>query len=427
MKTSGLSIEELSFRERILWSLALVALIELGNLIPLPGVDYDLLAKLNQPGSNAEFTQYLNMFVDIDLVDLGFFSLSIYPYINASIVFQLLTSFLPKWKELQKEEGGFGRRLLNQYLRLFTVAFALVQSLGIAFLLKPFLFSWNIPSATSLVLTLTTGSMIVLWISEVITRFGATNGSSFIVLFTILGKLPSLGESIIKILLYDKDLLKILVICFVLYFIMSCVIFVQESVRTVPLVLVRQEIQKVYLPFRLNQAGVMPLICSSAMMANFSNLEAAINTQLFRAISNSTNLSLIQNSVIYLNQFTYNIIYFFLVIFFTYIYSSIVIDPIDISGDLRKLTANIPDIRPGVSTIDFLENVLKRTNFLGGTVLGICVLMINALNYFIQLPNIGTLGVGAQLIMIGVILDILKKGELWLIGDKLKKESEDSN
>ena len=426
-KISDSSFENLSFQWRILWSLLFIVVIELGNIIPIPGIDYNLLAKLNQPGSNADFTQYFTTFVDIDLVDLGIFSLGIYPYINASIVFQLLVAILPDWKKLQKEEGELGRRILDQYLRYFTLGFAILQSIGVTFLVKPFLFEWNVFSATNIVLSLTAGSMVVLWISEMITRFSMTSGSSLVILFSIIGQLPTSARAIINTIIEDRSTIKIFLLLLVSFFVMSCVIIVQEGVRTIPLILVRQETQKVYLPFRLNQSGVMPLICSSAMMANFSNLANNFNYPVLKNLGIFTKSALISSLFNYLNQLSYSITYFLLILLFTYLYSTIFLDPSDVSGDLRKLTANVPNIRPGTSTINFIESVLRRVNFFGGTILGLSVLIVNSIDYFVQIPGLKYLGVSSQLIIVGVILDILKKGELALIAQKLKKESEKSD
>lgn len=415
------SFENIDLRQRIFWSFALIALIEFGNLIPIPGVDYYLLAKVGQPGSNADFTQYFTTFIDIDLIDIGFFSLGVYPYINASIFFQVLLVVLPNWKKLQKEEGEIGRRILKQYLRYITLFFATLQSLGLILLLKPYILDWNIFTILNLVLTLTTGSMIVLWLSELITRFSLTNGSSLVIVFSIIGQLPAFAQSIIKVAIEERSILKIFLVIVIFLFVLSCVIFVQESVRTVPLLVVRQETQKVFMPFRLNQSGVMPLICSSAMMSNFKNLTNNFNLLNTDVILKSR---LFSNFLTYFNGLSYSFIYFILILSFTYLYSSIFIDPVDVSEDLKKLTANVPNIRPGISTSSFLEGVVKRTNFFGGIILGLTVLIVNSVDYFIQIPGLKNVGVSSQLIIITVILEVLKKSELLLIARKLKNESE---
>ena len=253
-----------SIRKKVFFTIFIIIIVRIGNFIPIPNVDQRYL--INILNSNPSLKTFFNG----DNLTLSVFSLGIIPSINASILIQLLTSAIPYLEKLQKEEGDSGRRQIKLYTRTLTLLFSIFESLSIAFSLRPILFNWDFSICFEIVLTLTTGSMIVLWLSDLITEDGIGNGSSFIIAINILSTLPNT----ILTILTEKTVVSGLISFLSFTLLIIGVIYIQEAIKVIPLISAKElfnlqnkknirNSRSSYLPLRINQGGVMPIIFAS--------------------------------------------------------------------------------------------------------------------------------------------------------------------
>jgi len=407
-----------SVLSRILVTGGLIFLIRLGSSIPLPGLDKNVLKAIVD--SNSPIRSFVVNFSASNSY-LGLFLLGISPYINASIVLQLFITTNPELKRIQKEEGQAGREKIFRYTRYLTLFWALVQSVGIAFFLRSFLFDSSIKNLFEIVLVLTTGAMIVLWISEVITKYGISNGSSLLVFFNIIGNSPRQFSSffsnlgVIDIILFPSALLLSL----------WGVVILQEAFRYVEIVSSKELVggfesnlacEKRYIPFRFNQGGVMPLVFASYFLPLVNYLFKFIENKITLSDSNLLNSFLPD----YIGQIAYFIVEFCLICFFNYCYSTLIFDPNDVAEDLRKRASFIPGIRPGKQTFEYLDKLSKRLALFGGLILATINLMLNIVNLIVKLPITPGI-ISSQIIIVGVTIEIVQKIRTILISDSYKQ------
>ena len=386
--------------KKILFTIFIVIIIRLGNFIPVPNVDQRYL--INILNANPSLKTFFNS----ENLILSVFSLGIIPNINASILIQLLVSAIPYLEKLQKEEGETGRRQIKQYTRSLTLLIAILESFSIAFSLRPILFNWNLAICSEIVLALTTGSMIILWLSDLITENGIGNGSSIVITLNILSVLPNT----IKTITESGNIISILFNFISFTILIIGIIYVQEAVRIIPLISAKQlfaqqnqtsnqAMNTSYLPLKINQGGVMPIIFSSTFL---TFLTVAVNYVLSLQIlpmqfNNAKAISLI-----------YGGINFVLIFAFSLFYSNLILNPKEIAKDLNKMAITIPNIRPGKQTTSFLKKTLTRLSLLGALFLAILV----------ALPNIRTsygFGVTSLLILVGVTVDTARQIQTLLI------------
>ena len=253
--------------KKVLFTIFIIILIRLGNFIPVPNVDQRYLVNILNANPS------LKAFFNTETLILSVFSLGILPNINASILIQLLVSAVPYLEKLQKEEGETGRRQIKQYTRSLTLFIAILESLSIAFSLRPILFNWNLAVCGEIVLALTTGSMIILWLSDLITEEGIGNGSSIVITLNILSVLPNTIQTLVQ----SGNILSILLSLSSFTILIIGIIYVQEAVRIIPLISAKQlfaqqnqtgnqTMRTSYLPLKINQGGVMPIIFSSTFL-----------------------------------------------------------------------------------------------------------------------------------------------------------------
>lgn len=386
--------------KKILFTIFIIIIIRLGNFIPVPNVDQRYL--INILNANPSLKTFFNS----ENLILSVFSLGIIPNINASILIQLLVSAVPYLEKLQKEEGETGRRQIKQYTRALTLLIAILESLSIAFSLRPILFNWNLAICSEIVLALTTGSMIILWLSDLITENGIGNGSSIVITLNILSVLPNT----IKTITESGNIVSILFNFISFTILIIGIIYVQEAVRIIPLISAKQlfaqqnktstqAMNTSYLPLKINQGGVMPIIFSSTFL---TFLTIAVNYVLSLQIlpmqfNNPKAISLI-----------YGGINFVLIFAFSLFYSNLILNPKEIAKDLNKMAITIPNIRPGKQTTSFLKKTLTRLSLLGALFLAILV----------ALPNIRSsygFGVTSLLILVGVTVDTARQIQTLLI------------
>ena len=392
---------------RALISLGILFLIRLGTFLPVPGINHSDLAFYIQRHSVAK--NLISTFTGDNIFVIGLFTLNIFPYINATIFIQLLTAFSPKLAKLQKEGDLEGRRSIGRLTRLFALIWAIIQSIGISLYLRQVLFDWNIILAGQIVLWLTTGAMIVLWLSELITDFGLGNGTSLLIYTNITSNLPNLLK---KITIENSGNLTIFatIEIIVLISISFCgMVFLQKTTRRIPLLSAKQlnqprsfsqdEIDS-YLPLRLNQAGVMPIILTTTILVVPNYL---INLGIFQWLSAFTVLKSV--------SWIYWIGYFFLILAFSSFYSYIVLNPKDLSDQLQKLSVTIPGVRPGLQTTFYLKSVIKRITLVGAIMLAILTVVPNFLESTLNVTGLNGLSTTSFLILAGVILDLMREIE----------------
>ena len=413
---NALKIPEL--RGKILFTVAIIAVYRLGSHLPVPGVDFDAVQQfLENPGNrdpNGAFT-LINLFSGGALTQFAIFALGIMPYITSSIIMQLLQVVIPRLEQLQKE-GESGRKKIQQYTRYVTVFLALLQSASIVQLahnngiLPLDIFPGLTPGRFALaVLTLTAGTALIMWLSELITQRGIGNGMSILIFSAIVATLPSEGANILRV---NKAFMFGLV-CFLGLLIIVAVIFVEQAQRRIPVTYAKRMVgrrmyggQSTYIPLKVNQAGVIPIIFASSLLYIPVLLSSIVNKQWLRDIVDrfaSTG-----------SHPLYILTYFVLIIFFAYFYNSIAFNPVDTADNMKKYGGFIPGIRPGRQTAEYLNHILTRITLPGALFLGaVAILPFIALaaGNVQQFPFGGT----AILITVGVGLETMKQIESQLL------------
>lgn len=398
-------------RKRIFFTLGALAVFRALAAIPIPGVDVSRLAEFFSNTSN-EFFGLLNVFSGGGLSQFSIIMLGVGPYITGTIIMQLLTIMSPRLKAMYQEEGEAGRRKFTQYGRLLTVPLAVIQGFSYIKILESqqaIISLTNSEMAINL-LIITAGSVLLMWIGELISEYGVGNGVSLIIFAGIVAVIPS---SILNFKdTFDPAQLPLyLAVAVVGLIVVTAVVVVTEAERPIPITYARQVRGNrvyggvsTYLPLRLNQAGVIPIIFASSIL-----LFPQMIMKFLQNVDNSTIKTIatfIYNLIA--NNWFYGITYFLLVFVFTYFYTAITFDPDQISTNLQKNGAFIPGVRPGKSTSDHISSILVRLTLVGAVFLGIiAVLPIMVKN----ISGITAMSVGgtALLIVVSVVIDLVKK------------------
>jgi preprotein translocase subunit SecY len=392
--------------KRLLLSIGILLFIRMGTFLPIPGINHGHLAFYIQQHPITK--NLVSTFSGNDTFVIGLFTLNIFPYINASIMVQLITGLIPSISKLQKEGGGEGRRAITRLTRLITFGWALIQSSSIAFYLKRALFDWTPLLAFEIILWLATGAMIVLWLSELITEYGLGNGASLLIYTNIISSLPNLGKKLITENTGNLTLISGLGVALLFFIAISGIITLQESARIVPLIsskqlgqtqsLVSKAKSNNYIPLRFNQAGVMPIILTTAILVLPNYIT---NLGVFPLLT----LPVFLKS----SKIVYWVSYFVLILIFSSFYSTIVLNPKDISQELQKMAVSIPGIRPGLATTFYLKQVMKRVTFFGAIILAILATLPNIVEGILNISSFNGLGTTSLLILVGVVLDISRE------------------
>ncbi|MEM1367863.1 MAG: preprotein translocase subunit SecY [Cyanobacteria bacterium P01_H01_bin.15] len=407
-------------RGRLLVTIGLLVLVRLGVFIPVPGIDRSRFAEGIQ---NSAVLGFLDIFTGGGLSALGIFALGILPFINASIIMQLLTAALPSLENLQKNEGEAGRRKISQITRYVALGWSIIQSTAITIgLLQPFALNPGPYFIVETVVALTAGSMFVMWISELITERGIGNGASLLIFVNIVAVLPrTLGSTIQFAQQGGRESVAQVVVLLLVFLVMIVgIVFVQEGSRRIPIISARRQVGRrlyrertSYLPLRLNQGGVMPIIFASAVLilpsslSGFFSGEGAIN-EFFGQVA------------LFLSPGTwsYVAVYLVLILFFSYFYASLIANPIDMSQNLKKMGASIPGIRPGKATSSYIEGVLNRLTLLGAVFLGIVATVPTLVESVTQVPTFRGFGATSLLILVGVAIDTAKQIQTYVISQR---------
>lgn len=417
-------------RRKILFTLGLVALYRLGATLPSPGVDYgNIRACIDQVsgGESAGIYSLINLFSGGALLQLSVFAIGIMPYITASIIIQLLTVVIPKFEDLRKE-GQSGQAKMTQYTRYLSVALAILQSTGIVALAargqllqgctEPILADESVFGLIIIVLVMTAGASLVMWFGELITERGVGNGMSLLIFAGIASRIPSEGMAILN----SRGGLIFALVCVAALAIIAGVVFVEQGQRRIPVQYAKRMVGRkmyggssTYLPLKVNQAGVIPVIFASSLLY-LPNLIVQLT-----GASTNPDPSWWQK---WINEYLVNpanpvyiLIYFGMIVFFTYFYVAITFNPEERADEMKKFGGFIPGIRPGRPTADYLNYVLSRITLPGAIYLGTIAVLPNL---FLEIGNSGgatnlPFGGTAVLIMVSVGLDTVKQIESQLM------------
>lgn len=414
--TTNTGLSEL--KKKIFFTLLLLAVYRIGIHVPIPGVDGKALSDFFANAQNTLFGLF-DMFSGGGLSNLSIFALGIMPYISASIIIQLLTVVSPDLKRLSKEEGASGKKKITQYTRYGTVLITLIQGIGIAVGLE----SMSSPTGAPIVLmagwgfrlmtmiTLTAGTVFLMWLGEQITDFGLGNGISLIIFAGIVSGFPgAVGRSFRLMSAGEVSLFVILMLAIVMAAVLAGIVFMERGQRKIPIHYAKRMMgrkmyggQSSHLPLRVNTAGVIPPIFASsilmfpATLANFSSVE------IIQTISNYFRPDTI----------LYNVCFIAMITFFCFFYTAIIFDPKDIAENLKKQGAFVPGIRPGYKTNEYIDKVLTRLTLWGAAYISaVCVLPMLLMKQF-NVPFY--YGGTSLLIVVGVAMDTMSKVQSHMI------------
>ncbi|KYC41297.1 preprotein translocase subunit SecY [Scytonema hofmannii PCC 7110] len=407
-------------RGRLLVTLGILLLIRLGIHLPIPGINRAEFAQALQ--GNNQILSFLDIFSGGGLSALGVFALGILPYINASIIIQLLTAAIPALENLQKNEGEAGRRKISQVTRYVSLIWAIIQSSFLAaFWLKPFAQSYGPIFVIETALALTAGSMFVMWASELITERGVGNGASLLIFVNIVATLPkALGDTIDFVQTGGREIAgRVIVLLLLFLATIVGIVFVQEGIRRIPIISARRQVgrklfaeQRSYLPLRLNQGGVMPIIFAAAILSLPLLIQNFINNPQYSRIVNTYLVPGASGS------WVYALVYLVSIVFFSYFYSSLILNPVDVAQNLKKMGSSIPGIRPGKATSEYIERVVNRLTFLGAIFLGLVAIIPTAVESALGVPTFRGLGATSLLILVGVAIDTSKQIQTYVISQR---------
>jgi len=356
---------------------------------------------------NSATQNLIRTFLGDKIFIIGLFTLNIFPAINATIILQFLIGFSPQLSKLQKEGDFQGRREISRLTRNITLILAIIQSIGITLYLRPILFDWNVLLASQIVIWLTAGAMIVLWLSEVITDYGLGNGTSLLVYTNIVSNLPTLINKVRTENVENPLVLSIMSILGLGVLILGAlyaIVLLQNSTFKIDLISAKRlsrasrydrKDSLSYLPLRFNQAGVMPIILTTSFLVIPNYL---VNLGIFQSLNFLSNF-----------KWIYWIGYFVLILAFSSFYSSIVLNPKDIADQLQKSAVKIPGVRPGVQTIYYLKQEIQRITLLGATLLAFITIVPNFIESTLNITSLNGLSTTSVLILGGVVLDLKRE------------------
>src|SRR5438128_4906267 len=390
-------------RRRVLFTALILALYRVGSWLPAPGVNSDQIQSYFN-GKGGTVLGLLNLFSGSALARFSVFALGIMPYVTASIILQLLTVVIPTLEQLQKE-GEAGMAKINQYTRYLTVALAAAQSLGYAFLFKKEgVLQANSGRLVLIIVTLTAGTTLLMWMGELITKRGIGNGISLLIFASILSTIPSGVTAWINGGATEKLFLPVIALGVIV-----AVVFIQEGQRRIPIQYAKRMVGRrmtaggsTYMPLRVNMAGVIPIIFAAAVMAFPPTI-----AQFFPQTQNFINHPFLPSN------WTYLALERLLIVIFTYFYTAVQFNPVDQADNLRKYGGYVPGIRPGPPTAQYLDRVLTRLTLPGSLYLAIIAVAPSIfIHYFGFSQATGrALGGTSVLIVVGVALDTMRQME----------------
>jgi preprotein translocase subunit SecY len=402
-------IKDSQLRARLFFVLGALVLFRILAAIPIPGIDS---ARLEQLFSGSQLLSFLNIFSGGGLSNLSIVMLGVAPYITGSIIMQLLTMLSPKMKAMFHEEGELGRKRFGQYSRLLTIPLAVIQGAGFLILLERqgVIENLGLFNFVTNLLVVVGGAMLLMWIGELISEFGIGNGVSLLIFSGIVASFPTYFGQLVAA--FDVSQVPIYIgFVVVALVIIGGVVAVTEAERAIPITYAKRVRGNrmfggvsTYLPLRMNQAGVIPIIFALSILL--------FPQMLFNVLSYAQNATI--NSIgkwfteVLQNQWIYGAGYFILVFLFTYFYTAVTFDPESISNNLQKNGAFIPGVRPGTSTALFISKILLRITLVGALFLGVIAVLPLIMKGVTGIQALA-LGGTSLLIIVSVILDLVRK------------------
>jgi len=409
-------------RKKILFSLFIIALYRLGTTIPGPGVSVPAInacIEQAEAGADRDIYSLVNLFSGGALLRLSVFALGIMPYITASIIVQLLVVVIPRFEQLKKE-GQAGQQKLTQYTRYLTIALAILQSTAVVALAKSgqlfpgcnqtIIPDESILNQVILVITLTAGTAMIMWFGELLTEKGVGNGMSLLIFTSIAARMPAEGGNILQ----SRGGFVFFLVCVLALVVITSVVYVEQAQRRIPVQYAKRMVGRrmyggtsTYLPLKVNQAGVIPVIFASSLL-----YLPQLLTQL-QGDETGPVRQFFENYIIDQSSPVHIAVYFALIVFFTYFYVSITFNPEDRADDMKRYGGFIPGIRPGRPTAEYLQFVLSRITLPGSLYLGTVAVLPNLLLAVTDSNNNQNFPFGgtAVLIMVGVGLETVKQIE----------------
>jgi preprotein translocase subunit SecY len=403
-------------RKKIFFTLIIIAIYRFGSHVPTPGIDVEAAQRFQQQAEGAGgVLAFINLFSGGALTQLAVFALGIMPYITSSIIMQLLTVVIPKLEAWSKE-GELGQKRITQWTRYLTVLLSVLQSTGLAFLFSrpdPFgtgvqvnlIPNFDLMHVGLIVISLTAGTALIMWLGELVTQRGIGNGMSILIFASIISTLPAEGAGILR----QKGFGPFLVILAIGMFIIVAIVVMEQGQRRIPVQYAKRIVgrkmyggQSVYIPLKVNTAGIIPIIFASSVLYIPTLLQ---NVVQHRGIANFIDSYLVNSTSI-----VYMLLYGLMVVFFAYFYTAIVFNPVEQADNMKKYGGFIPGIRPGRQTAEYLDRILTRITLPGALFIAAIALMPNIATaaYDIQqLPFGGT----SILITVGVVLETMKQIE----------------
>ncbi len=397
-------------RKKILFTLLIIAVYRVGSFMPIPNVNFDQLASDVAAAGRGGVLGFINLFSGGALTRLALFALGIMPYITSSIIMQLLTVVIPKLEQWQKQ-GEIGVKKITQWTRYMTVTLALLQSTGLIFLFNNqfpgSIRQFTPPRVAFMVMTLTAGTALIMWLGELITQRGIGNGMSILIFTSIISRLPFEGASILK----AGGSFSFGVVFAIGLFIIVAVVFMEQGQRRIPVQYAKRVVGRkmtsggsTYIPLKVNQAGVIPIIFASSVLyfptLIASSVGGGFKTFIDRNLANPTSIP-------------YLVTYGVLIVFFAYFYTAISFNPTDTADNIRKYGGFIPGIRPGKPTAEYLQRILSRITLPGSLFLASIALVPSIALILLPLSSQSEFPFGGTsiLIVVGVALETMKQLE----------------
>ncbi len=409
------SLKSEEVRNKLLFTLLIFSVFRIFAHIPVAGVN---LAQLKVLFSQNQFLGLLDIFSGGTLANFSIMALGLNPYINASIILQLLTMVYPKLEQLQKE-GEMGRQKINQYTRMLTVPLAVLQAIGMYALLKnQGIISTFVPlNIVSFIVTMTAGTMLLVFLGELLSEKGIGNGISLLIFAGIVSRIPVVFAQTASTI-NAQNLSNIAIFLGMGIFVIAAIVLINEATRKIPIYYAKAVRgnrvtagSSTHLPLRLNQAGVIPIIFAVSLV-----LLPSLLANYFSVSRNNVlhNVGVFLNNWFNPNGSSYNILYFLLVVGFTYFYTAVVFNPKKISDEIQKYGGFIPGIRPGATTASYLNYILTRITLAGAIFLGVIAIFPTIARSFTNMQNLMLGGTGI-LIVVSVVLESIKAIEAQLV------------
>jgi preprotein translocase subunit SecY len=402
-------------RKKILFTLGVIALFRLGSVVPTPGVDYSAIQRCIDVVQDNSIYALVNLFSGGALLQLSVFALGIMPYITASIIIQLLTVVIPRLEALKKE-GQSGQAKITQYTRYLTIGLAILQSTAILSLARTpgalfqgcdeqLIPNQGIWVILTMVIVMTAGTAVVMWLGELVTERGIGNGMSILIFASIIAQIP---QSFLNVQ-SSKGWFTFAITIVIVLFVIALIVFIEQAQRRIPVQYAKRMVGRkmyggtsTYIPLKVNMAGVIPVIFASSLMFLPTLIVQLTGSQSEWAQWIATNFSTGTSSA-------YLWIFFFLTIFFCYFYVSITFNPTEVADNMKSYGGFIPGIRAGKPTADYLAYVLNRLTFPGSIYLGLIAVMPVVAFNLLDIGNLFVFGGTSLLIVVGVGLDTVKQ------------------